>query len=78
MRIRYICVSSSCRQEVEAETPFDHMNGTVLKQTCSVCGSQMKKAYSAPVLTRLSKTEATERFGDFGEVIRRLNKNMAG
>ena len=56
MRIRYICVSKTCRREVETETLFI--------PRC-VCGSEMKKVYSAPVFTRLSEAEAAERFGEF-------------
>ena len=62
MRIRYICVSKTCRREVETET--SNKNGTFFAPTCE-CGSEMKKVYSAPAFTRLSEAEATERFGEF-------------
>jgi hypothetical protein len=62
MRIRYICASKTCRREVETEA--SNKNGTFFTPTCE-CGSEMKRAYSAPVFTRLSEAEATERFGEF-------------
>jgi|GEM_PF-6775409 len=62
MRIRYICASKTCRREVETET--SNKNGTLFIPRC-VCGSEMKKVYSAPVFTRLSEAEAAERFGEF-------------
>jgi hypothetical protein len=62
MPIRYICVSKTCRREVEIET--SRKNGTFFSPTCE-CGSEMKKVYSGPAFTRLSGAEATERFGEF-------------
>lgn len=61
MRIPYICVSKTCRREIEIES--SRMNGTFFSPTCE-CGSQMKKVYSPPAFTRLSGNEATERFGE--------------
>lgn len=67
----YICVSNTCRREVEIETT--RMKGTSFSPTCE-CGSKMKRVYSIPVLTRLSEAEATERFGEFVQGRRELKK----
>ena len=77
MPTRYVCVSIDCRNEVEIQTPIAHKNGMCFERTCPECGSEMKKVYEAPILTRLSKSEAVERFGGFGEVTN-IAKKAAG
>lgn len=78
MRTRYVCVSESCRHEVETDIPVARTNGAFLKQTCSECGSEMKKVYSAPAFTRVSKAEAIERFDDVRELMTQLKRKAAG
>lgn len=77
MRNRYVCVSKSCRHEVEIDTPVAHTNGSFLKRTCDECGSEMKKVYVAPSFTRLSQAEA-ECLGDFEGLIKKFKTKAAG
>jgi hypothetical protein len=60
---RYVCVSNTCRREVEIEIPPScGKTGEISNPTCA-CGAEMKKVYSAPVLRTLSEAEAIQRFG---------------
>lgn len=65
MTSKYVCLSSSCRREVEMEIPPSYAVGEILNPKC-ICGAEMKKVYSKPVLSGLSKEEAVHRFGNFG------------
>ena len=66
MTNRYVCPSNACRREVEIEITADRTARETLNPKC-ICGAEMKKIYSKPVLFSLSKEEAIHRFGDFGE-----------
>jgi hypothetical protein len=60
--------SNTCRREVEIE--ITEANGMFLCE----CGAEMKKVYSAPILTRLSEAEAVERFDEFLPGRRKLGR----
>jgi hypothetical protein len=64
-RVKYVCQSKTCRGEVETEIQVGDRQSAIPIPNCS-CGSEMKKAYSTPVLSNLSKADAIRRFGDFG------------
>jgi hypothetical protein len=53
---RYICQNPACRKEFER--PRDSGSGKTTNPRCS-CGSETKKAYSKPMVRKLSKTEAS-------------------
>ncbi len=65
LRERFVCQSAACRRETEIALPSNGRAGQFVNPRCA-CGSEMKKAYSRPVLRELSKPEAILRFGDSG------------
>lgn len=56
MRQRYVCVSEVCGQAIELITRPNGVHPDV-SPICG-CGAAMKKAYSKPVLFKLTKTDA--------------------
>jgi len=62
-RVQFICQSSVCRRQREMEIPIASERGQISNPGC-VCGSEMKRVYSKPVVRELSKAEAAMRFGD--------------
>lgn len=59
MRIRWVCVSKTCQREVEAQIPPGDMAGKLPSPACT-CGAEMKRAYTAPTVRRLSRDEINQ------------------
>jgi hypothetical protein len=58
MRLRYVCMSKTCRKEMEIETSGNCKDReAAAAQTCT-CGAKMKMVYSTPHLFKLVKTES--------------------
>ena len=66
MRLVYVCVSKTCGHSVELNIPNGNGINLNLRPVCG-CGADMKKAYSTPVLFRLSKTEISQPEGQSTE-----------
>lgn len=56
MRIRWVCLSVDCRNEVEVQIPPADIARHTQAPTCA-CGGAMKKVYSPPSLRKLSVDE---------------------
>jgi hypothetical protein len=62
-RVQFICQSSVCRRQREMEIPIASERGQISNPRC-ICGSEMKRVYSKPVVRELSKAEAAMRLGN--------------
>ncbi len=62
-RVQFICQSSVCRRQREMEIPIPSEGGPISNPRC-ICGSEMKRVYSKPVVRELSKAEAAMRLGN--------------
>lgn len=56
MRVRWVCVSKSCRREVEVQIPPGEVAGKLPSPTCT-CGAEMKRVYATPTVRKLSRDE---------------------
>ena len=62
MSTRYVCVSTTCRREMEFEVSHGGISGRVAK-VCP-CGAEMKKVYAAPILRKLYEVTDKQFFAD--------------
>ncbi len=62
MVTRYVCVSATCRREMELEVSHGGSSGPVAKG-CP-CGAGMKKVYTAPILRKLYEATDKQFFAD--------------
>lgn len=61
MSVGYVCVSATCRREIEIELSHGVLDEN--SKVCS-CGAEMKKVYTAPAFRKLSEAEAQRFFAD--------------
>jgi hypothetical protein len=66
LRWRFICHSVDCRPEIEIALPLSDGDSQASELCCSTGVPEMKKAYSRPVVRKLSKAEAWRKLGRKG------------